>query len=156
MQRIPITPDGYEKMKVEFDDLIKVQRPNNITAISEARAHGDLSENAEYHAAKERQSFIEGRINELQDKIGRAQVIDPAELDHDRITFGATVTLVDIDSDEECVYTIVGSEETDVKLGKISINSPVARALIGKEEGDEVTINAPGRTIEYEVVGIKY
>ena len=156
VQRIPITPEGYEKMKVELDDLIKVQRPNNVKAIAEARAHGDLSENAEYHAAKERQSFIEGRTLELRDKIGRAEVIDPSKMDHDKITFGATVTLMDIDSDEERVYTIVGSEETDVKLGKISINSPVARALIGKEEGDEVTINAPGRTIEYEVVGIKY
>jgi len=156
MQRIPVTPEGYARMKEELDDLIKVQRPNNIMAISEARAHGDLSENAEYHAAKERQSFIEGRINDLKDKIGRAEVIDPARLNHDKVGFGATVTLMDLDTDEECCYTIVGSEETDVKCGKISINSPVAKALIGKEAGDEVTINAPGRTIEYEVVEIKY
>ena len=156
MERIPITPDGFTKMKDELDDLIKVQRPNNITAISEARAHGDLSENAEYHAAKERQSFIEGRINELQDKISRAEVIDPSRINHERISFGATVTLMDLDTDEECVYTIVGSEETDVKCGRISINSPVAKALIGREVGDEVKIKAPGRTVEYEVVEIKY
>lgn len=156
MERIPMTPEGHEKMKAELSDLIKVQRPQNIQAIAEARAHGDLSENAEYHAAKERQSFIEGRINELQDKIGRAQVIDPATISHDRISFGATVTLMDLDTDDECVYTIVGSEEADVKIGRISIHSPVAKALIGKNEGDEVTIKAPARTIEYEVVNIAY
>jgi len=156
MERIPITPEGFTRMKDELDDLIKVQRPNNIAAISEARAHGDLSENAEYHAAKERQSFIEGRINELRHKIGRAEVIDPSRINHDKVAFGATVTLMDLDTDDECVYMIVGSEETDVKCGRISINSPVAKALIGKSEGDEVVIKAPGRTIEYEVVGIKY
>ena len=156
MQRVPMTPEGLEKMKTELDDLIKVQRPNNVKAIAEARAHGDLSENAEYHAARERQSFIEGRIHDLRDKIGRAEVIDPSRINHERISFGATVTLMDLETDDERVYTIVGSEEADVKDGRISINSPVAKALIGKEQGDEVTINAPGRKIEYEIVSIKY
>ncbi len=156
MERIPMTPAGYEKLKNELDNLIKVQRPENIRAIAEARAHGDLSENAEYHAAKERQSFIEGRINDLQAQTGLAEVIDASKINMDRIAFGATVTLMDLDTDDECIYTIVGSEEADVKEGKISINSPVAKALIGKEEGDEVTIKAPARTVEYEVLEIKY
>ena len=156
MQRIPMTPAGYEKMKTELDELIKRQRPENITAIAEARAHGDLSENAEYHAAKERQSFIEGRIIELQANIGLAEVIDPSKIKTDKVAFGATVTLMDLDTDDERSYTIVGSEEADVKDGKISINSPVARALIGRSEGDEVTIKTPARTVEYEVIKIKY
>jgi transcription elongation factor GreA len=154
MQRIPITPAGHEKMKAELDHLLKVARPENVKAIAEARAHGDLSENAEYHAAKERQSFIEGRIQELQSKISRANVIDPSTIAHDKVAFGATVTLMDLDTDEEKTYTIVGSEEADAKNGFISIDSPVGRALIGKSEGDEVIIKIPAGTCEYEVVSI--
>ena len=156
MERIPITPDGHEKLKEELRRLVKVDRPNNVQAIAEARAHGDLSENAEYHAAREQQSFIEGRIMELNDKLSRADVIDPSTLKHDRISFGATVTLMDIDSEEESVYTLVGTEEADVKEKKISISSPVGKALIGKEVGDEVTIRAPGRTAHYEIADISY
>jgi len=156
MKRVPITPDGYKKMQGELDQLLKVERPRNIQDIAEARAHGDLSENAEYHAAKERQSFIEGRIQELRDKIGRAEVIDPSKLNHDKVAFGARVTLLDIDTDQECVYRLVGTEEADAKNGCISISSPVARALIGKSVGDECTINAPGRTVQYEVMDIVF
>jgi transcription elongation factor GreA len=156
MERILLTPDGQRKLQEELDRLVKVERPQNVQAIAEARAHGDLSENAEYHAAKERQSFMEGRIIELKDKLSRADVIDPSTLSHDRISFGATVTLMDIDSEEESVYTLVGTEEADVKEKKISITSPVGKALIGKEVGDEVTINAPGRTASYEIAEISY
>jgi transcription elongation factor GreA len=156
MQRIPITPDGHRKLEEELERLVKVDRPGNVKAIAEARAHGDLSENAEYHAAKERQSFMEGRIMELKDKLSRAEVIDPSKLNHSRISFGATVTLLDIDSDEEVVYTLVGTDEADVKEKKISISSPVGKALIGKEVGDEVTIKAPGRTASYEIADISY
>lgn len=156
MQKIPMTPVGHKKMKDELAHLLKVARPQNVQAIAEARAHGDLSENAEYHAAKERQSFIEGRIQELQDKIGRANVIDPSSINHDKVAFGATVTLMDIETDEEKTYTIVGSEEADVKNGMISIDSPVGRALIGKAEGDEVTIKVPVGTFEYEIVSISF
>jgi transcription elongation factor GreA len=156
MERILLTPDGQRKLQEELDRLVKVERPQNVQAIAEARAHGDLSENAEYHAAKERQSFMEGRIIELKDKLSRADVIDPSTLSHDRISFGATVTLMDIDSEEESVYTLVGTEEADVKEKKISITSPVGKALIGKEVGDEVTIRAPGRTASYEIAEISY
>ncbi len=156
MQKIPITPAGFEKMKTELAHLLKVARPENVQAIAEARAHGDLSENAEYHAAKEQQGFIEGRIQELQDKIARANVIDPSSINHDKVAFGATVTLMDIETDEEKIYTIVGSEEADAKNGKISIDSPVGKALIGKAEGDEVTIRVPAGTFEYEVVTISF
>jgi transcription elongation factor GreA len=156
MQRIPIPPDGHRKLEEELERLVKVDRPGNVKAIAEARAHGDLSENAEYHAAKERQSFMEGRIMELKDKLSRAEVIDPSKLNHSRISFGATVTLLDIDSDEEVVYTLVGTDEADVKEKKISISSPVGKALIGKEVGDEVTIKAPGRTASYEIADISY
>jgi transcription elongation factor GreA len=151
-----MTPAGHEKLKDELEDLMKVQRPGNVKAIAEARSHGDLSENAEYHAAKERQSFIEGRIQELQDKLARAQVIDPSKLNHSRVAFGATVKLLDTETDEECTYTIVGTEEADVSLGKISLKSPVGKALIGKEEGDTVRINAPARSMEYEIMEILF
>lgn len=156
MERIPLTPDGYKKLKEEFDRLIKVERPSNVKAIAEARSHGDLSENAEYHAAKERQSFIEGRINELQDKLSRAQVIDPSKISHGKVSFGAKVTVVDPETDAEQVFTLVGSEETDAKNGKISIVSPVGRALMGKEVGDVAVIKAPSRTIEYEITDIRF
>ncbi|UCH80457.1 MAG: transcription elongation factor GreA [Nitrospiraceae bacterium] len=156
MKKEPMTPEGHRKIKEELDNLLKVQRPENVKAIAEARAHGDLSENAEYHAAKERQSFIEGRIQDLQSKIARAQVIDPSTINHDKVAFGATVKVVDVDTDEEKTYKIVGPDEADIKAGKLSIHSPMARALIGKEEGDIATVKAPARTIEYEVIEINF
>ena len=154
MQRIPITPDGFQKLQVELDRLLKTERPKNIQAIAEARAHGDLSENAEYHAAKERQSFIEGRIQELQAKLSLAEVIDPSKINQSRVAFGAKVKVLDTGAEEEYVFILVGPDEADVKSGKISINSPVGRALIGKEVGDTVVVNAPARTMEYEILEI--
>lgn len=156
MQKEPMTPEGQQKLKTELENLLKVQRPENVKAIAEARAHGDLSENAEYHAAKERQSFIEGRIQELQNKIARAQVIDPSKISHDKVAFGATVTVLDVDTNEEKIYKIVGVDEADIKAGKLSVHSPMAKSLIGKSEGDEVTVRAPARTIEYEILEIRF
>lgn len=151
-----MTPEGYQKLKEELDRLLKVERPKNIQDIAEARSHGDLSENAEYHAAKERQSFIEGRIQELQGKIALADVIDPAKINQSRIAFGATVKVLDVEADTEYEFTLVGPDEANVKSGKISITSPVGKALIGKEVGDVATVKAPARTIEYEIVGIAF
>lgn len=156
MQKEPMTPEGYQKLKDELDNLLKVQRPENVRAIAEARAHGDLSENAEYHAAKERQAFLEGRIQELQNKVARAQVIDPSKINHNRVAFGATVTVLDVDTSEEKIYKIVGVDEADIKTGKLSVHSPMAKSLIGKSEGDEVTVRAPARTIEYEILEIRF
>lgn len=156
MQRIPVTPEGYKKMQEELEYLLKVERPKNIQEIAEARAHGDLSENAEYHAARERQSFIEGRIRELQAKISLADVIDPSKINQSKAAFGATVRVLDTEADEEYVFTLVGAEEADVKQGKLSINSPVGRALLGKEVGDVITVKAPARTIEYEILEISF
>jgi len=156
MQKEPMTPEGQQKLKDELENLLKVQRPENVRAIAEARAHGDLSENAEYHAAKERQSFIEGRIRELQNKIARAEVIDPSKISHDRVAFGATVTVLDVDTNEEKIYKIVGVDEADIKAGKLSVHSPMAKSLIGKTEGDEATVRAPARTIEYEILEIRF
>ncbi len=151
-----MTPEGHRKLKDELDHLMKVERPRNIKAIAEARAHGDLSENAEYHAAKERQSFIQGRIHELQSKIARAHVIDPSTISQDKIAFGATVKVMDVDTDEEKTFILVGAEETDIKANKISIHSPIGKSLIGKAAGDVVTVKAPARTIEYEVLEISF
>ncbi|MBC8412729.1 MAG: transcription elongation factor GreA [Nitrospira sp.] len=156
MQRIPLTPEGLQKLKDNVEDLIKVQRPANIKAIAEARAHGDLSENAEYHAAKERQSFIEGKVQELQGKIAMAEVIDPSKIKQDKIAFGATVKLLDLDTDDEKTYMLVGPEEADIKAGRISIHSPIGKALISRAVGDEVTVKVPARTIEYEVLEIRF
>jgi len=156
MKRVPMTPEGYQRMKEELDRLLKVDRPKNIKDIAEARAHGDLSENAEYHAAREKQSFLEGRIQELQANISMAEVIDPSKINQSRVAFGAKVKVVDVEADEQYVFTIVGTEEANVKSGKISITSPVARALIGKEVGDVAVVKAPARTIEYEVVEITF
>ena len=156
LKRVPITPNGYQKMQEELSRLLKVDRPKNIRDIAEARAHGDLSENAEYHAAKERQSFLEGRIQELKMKIALADVIDPAKITQSRTAFGATVKVLDIDTDEEKSFFLVGPEEADAKNGKISISSPVGKALLNKEIGDVVTINAPARTIEYEILEISF
>ena len=151
-----MTPAGFKKIKDDLQDLLSVKRPENIKAIAEARAHGDLSENAEYHAAKERQSFIEGKINELQSKIALANVIDPSTISQDTIAFGATVKVLDVDTDKEKIFILVGPEEADIKAGKISIHSPVGKSLIGKEVGDEVTIKAPAKTIEYEILEIRF
>lgn len=154
MKRIPMTKEGFEKLKEELDNLLKVERPRNIKDIEEARAHGDLSENAEYHAAKEKQSFIQGRIQELEDKIAKANVIDPSSIKHSKISFGARVKVYDVELDEEKEFMLVGPDEADVKKGRISFSSPVGKALIGKEVGDTVTIKAPSRTMEYEVLEI--
>jgi transcription elongation factor GreA len=156
MIKMPITPGGYQKLKEELDNLLKVERPANVKAIAEARAHGDLSENAEYHAAKEKQSFIAGRMNELQTKIATSQVIDPSTISQDKIAFGATVKLLDVDTDEEKEYQLVGPDESDIKNNKVSITSPIGKSLIGKKEGDEVKVKAPARTIEYEILEIRF
>lgn len=155
-KRVPMTAGGRKKLEEELERLLKVERPKNVRDIAEARAHGDLSENAEYHAAKERQSFIEGKIIELKDKLARAEVVDPSRVDRSRVAFGAKVTVLDIDSDKECAYTLVSADEADARAGRISITSPVGKALVGKSVGDEVSINAPARTIQYEVVDISY
>lgn len=156
MQRVPMTPEGHRKLREELDRLLKVERPQNIQEIAEARAHGDLSENAEYHAARERQSFIAARIQDLQVKLGAAEVIDPATQQSDSVMFGATVRLLDLDTEEEKEYTLVGTEEADAARGYITISSPVARALISKEVGDTVRVVVPARTIEYEILDIRY
>ena len=151
-----MTAEGYTALDAELKRLKTEERPAVIQAIAEARAHGDLSENAEYHAAKERQAFIEGRVAELEDKIARAQIIDVSKLSGKQVKFGATVNLLDEDSGEKSKYKIVGEDESDVKGGKISITSPIARALIGKEEGDVVEVMAPGGAKSYEIVKVKY
>ena len=157
MPMIPLTVKGAELLKAELHQLKSVQRPAVINSISEARAQGDLSENAEYDAAKERQSFIEGRIAELESKLSNAQIIDPTLLDADgRCVFGATVELQDMGSDEKVTYQIVGDDEADIKAGKISISSPIARALIGKYSGDVATVQAPAGAREYEILDVKY
>lgn len=156
MMRTPITPEGLQKLKDELERLITIERPQVISAIAEARAHGDLSENAEYHAAREKQSFIEGRIQELQAKIASAEVIDPSKINQNKVAFGATVKVYDSNADDEFVFTLVGPDETDIKEGKISITSPVGKALIGKEVGDIVKVKAPARVIEYEILEISF
>ena len=155
--KFPITLHGAELLRAELQRLKTVERPSVIAAIAEARSHGDLSENAEYDAAKERQGFIEGRIQEVEGKLGNAQIIDPASLDVDgRVVFGSTVELEDVGNGQTVVYQIVGDDEADIKLGKISFNSPVARALIGKFSGDAVEVKTPGGLREYEILDVKY
>ncbi|KAA5803768.1 transcription elongation factor GreA [Alkalicaulis satelles] len=156
MQKIPMTGEGHKALDEELRHLKTVERPAVIQAISEARDHGDLSENAEYHAAKERQGWIEGRVQELEDKLARAQVIDITKLSGDTVKFGATVTVVDEDTDAEATYKIVGDDEADVKSGKISISSPIARALINKETGDVVEVAAPGGVKSYEILKVEW
>lgn len=157
MEKIPMTRHGYDRLGEELKELKSVQRPAVIKAIAEAREQGDLSENAEYHAARERQSFIEGRIQELEDKISRADVIDTSHFAHEKnIKFGASVKLVDEDTDEEVTYQIVGQDESDIKKGLLSITSPLGRALIGKTAKDSVEINTPGGTKVYEVLKVVY
>lgn len=157
MSKVPLTVRGAEKLRAELQELKGVQRPAIINAIAEARAHGDLSENAEYHAAKERQSFIEGRIAELEGKLSNAQIINPVMLNADgRCVFGATVELEDMTGGEVVEYQIVGEDEADIKAGKISVSSPLARALIGKHAGDVAEVMAPGGVREYEILEVKY
>jgi transcription elongation factor GreA len=157
MSKVPLTVKGAEKLREELHRLKTVDRPWVIGAIAEARAHGDLSENAEYDAAKERQGFIEGRIQEVEGKLSHAQIIDPTLLDADgRCVFGATVDLEDQDSGDAVTYQIVGEDEAEIKAGKISVNSPIARALIGKYAGDIAQVQAPGGIREYEVIDVRY
>jgi transcription elongation factor GreA len=157
MNKIPLTAMGAELLRKELHQLKTVERPQVITAIQDARSHGDLSENAEYEAAKERQSFIEGRILELETKLANAQIIDPKHVDADgRCVFGATVELADLGSGEAVTYQIVGEDEADIKNGKISVSSPIARALIGKYSGDVAEVQAPGGVKEYEILDVKY
>ena len=151
-----MTAEGYRALDDQLKQLKSVERPSVIAAISEAREHGDLSENAEYHAAKERQGWIEGQIAEIEDKISRAQVIDVTKLSGDQVKFGATVTVVDEDTEEEGTYQIVGEHEADVKAGKISVASPIARAMISKEVGDVVEVNTPGGVKAYEILKVEW
>ncbi len=154
---IPLTTTGFDRLKAELHRLKTVERPAVIKSIGEARAHGDLSENAEYSAAKEKQAFTEGRILELESKLAVAQVIDPAKIDADgRIVFGATIELADLESGDAVIYQIVGDEESDIDQGLISISSPLARALIGKYQGDVATVQAPRGVREYEIMAIRY
>ncbi|NIM28685.1 MAG: transcription elongation factor GreA [Gammaproteobacteria bacterium] len=157
MSRVPITTKGAQKLRDELQRLKTVERPRIISAIAEARAHGDLRENAEYHAAKEEQSFTEGRIAAIEQCLGNAELIDISRLNaQDRVVFGATVELFDVDADKQVTYQIVGEMEADIGGGLISISSPIARALIGKSEGDQVTVNAPGGARDYEIISVKY
>ena len=156
MNKIPMTAEGYAALEEELKRLKQVERPRIIQAIAEARAHGDLSENAEYHAAKEAQGLNEARVAELEDQIGRAEVIDVSKLAGNTVTFGATVKIVDEDTEEEKVYRIVGDTEADVKAGKISISSPIARAMIGKKKGDTFEVTAPGGARGYEILKISF
>lgn len=157
MIKVPLTVVGAEMLKAELQQLKSVERPAVIAAIAEARSHGDLSENAEYDAAKERQGFVEGRIQDVEGKLSNAHIINPAEIDADgRIVFGATVDLEDLESGDSVTYQIVGDDEADIKLCKISVSSPIARALIGKSAGDVAEVMAPGGIREYEVLDVKY
>ncbi len=155
VERIPMSKQGYQKLKDELEQLEKVERHEVVKAIEVARAHGDLSENAEYHAAKERQGMIEGRIMDLNDKLGRAEVIDCTKVAVERAVFGTVVTLVDMDTDDEVAYQLLGPEESDVKKGSISVMSPLGRSILGKEVGDDVVTKTPGGVREFEVVEIQ-
>lgn len=157
MNKVPLTKRGADKLRKELQQLKSVERPRIIQAIAEARAHGDLKENAEYHAAREQQGFVEGRIKDIEGKLGHAQIIDVTALDaNGRVVFGATVDIADEDTGDELTYTIVGEDEADIKAGLISINSPIARALIGKEEGESTTVQAPGGARNFEIVEVRY
>ncbi len=157
MQKSPMTKRGAAKLREELHHLKTVERPRVIKAIAEAREHGDLKENAEYHAAREQQGFIEGRIAEIEGKLANAEIIDVTRLNAGgRVVFGATVDLVNVETEDEVTYTIVGEDEADIGSGLISVNSPIARALIGKQEGDEVVVNAPGGEIVYEILDVRY
>jgi transcription elongation factor GreA len=157
MEKTPMTARGAEALREELNELKTVARPKVIAAIAEAREHGDLKENAEYHAAREQQGFIEGRIQEIEGKLGSAQIIDPTSLNAGgKVVFGATVDLLDVESDKEVTYQIVGEDESDIKLGRISVTSPIARALIGKEVDDVAEVQAPGGMREYEILEVRY
>ncbi|OYX35826.1 MAG: transcription elongation factor GreA [Caulobacterales bacterium 32-69-10] len=156
MEKVPMTAEGYKALDEELKRLKTTERPAVISAISEARAHGDLSENAEYHAAKERQGWIEGRIAEIEDKISRAQVIDVSKLSGKQVKFGATVTVVDEDTEDEARYQIVGEHEADVKQGRLSLTSPLARGMIGKEQGDVVEVMTPAGVKAYEILKVEW
>jgi len=153
---VPMTPGSYQKLQDELKQLIRFERPKVVQDIAEARDHGDLSENAEYDAAKDKQGMIEGRIQDINGKIARAQVIDPADIDSEKVVFGATVTLFDVDSENEVTYQLVGEDEADIKIGKISVTSPVGKALIGHFVDDEVKIQVPGGMRMYEITEIEY
>jgi len=157
MSKVPLTVTGANKLREELEELKTVTRPRIIAAIAEARAHGDLKENAEYHAAREQQSFAEGRIAEIEAKLSNAQIIDVTKLDaNGKVVFGATVEIEDLDSEKRVVYQIVGEDEANIKEGRISIGSPIARALIGKEAEDVVTVKAPAGNVDYEIISIQY
>ena len=157
MQRVPMTAKGAKALREELEKLKKEDRPRISAAIAEAREHGDLKENAEYHAAREQQGFCEGRINDIEGKLSNAQIIDISEIENTgKVIFGTTVTILDVDTDEEKVYQIVGDDEADIKKGKLSVNSPIARGLIGREEGDVVQIDTPGGTREYEIDKVEH
>ena len=156
MTKIPMTADGYARLEEELRHLKGVARPEVIRAIAEAREHGDISENAEYHAARERQSFIEGRLAELEDKVSRAEIIDPATLSGKQVKFGAHVTLIDEDTEEKSVYQIVGEDEADIKAKRLAITSPLARALVGKSVGDQVEVHHPGGSRSYEISKVAF
>ncbi len=157
MNKVPMTKIGADALQAELDNLKKVVRPRIVQDIAEAREHGDLKENAEYHAAREQQSFCEGRVQEIEGKLSNAQIIDVTTLQYTgRVIFGVTVELLNLDTDEKTVYQIVGDDEADVKSGKISVNSPIARGLIGKSEGDEVVIKTPAGEVEYEIESVKH
>lgn len=155
MDRVPMTGRGYEALKKEMEHLKTVVRPQNIRDIEEARAHGDLSENAEYHAAKERQGFIEGRLSELSYKLNAAEVINPGTSPTDRAVFASTVVLENVDTEESVEYQLVGEDESDIEKGRINVSSPLGRAIIGKREGDEIVLNAPGGKRTYEIIEIR-
>jgi transcription elongation factor GreA len=157
MSKVPLTARGAEKLRAELEQLKRVERPKIIEAIAEARAHGDLKENAEYHAARERQSFVEGRIKDIEGKLSHAHVIDVTRVaTHGKVVFGATVAVLELDKEEEHTFQIVGEDEADSKLGMISISSPIARALIGKAEGDVASVQAPGGLREFEILEVRY
>ena len=156
MQRFPMTVQGHAALEAELKQLKSVERPYIINAIAVAREHGDLKENAEYHAAKDKQGFIEGRIQELESKLSKAEIIDPTKLSGDTVKFACTVTIVNEETDEESCYQIVGEDEADIKSGKLSITAPIARAMIGKECGDVIEVQAPGGSKSYEIIKIEY
>ena len=157
MAQVPITAKGAQRLRAELEELKSVQRPAIIAAIAEAREHGDLKENAEYHAAREQQGFCEGRIQDIEGKLGACQVIDVKDLEQNgRVVFGVTVTIENLDTEERKTYKIVGDDEADFKINKISVNSPIARGLLGKSEGDEAKIQTPQGEVEYEIVSVEY
>lgn len=154
MSRIPVTKEGYERLREELRHLKKIERPQNIKAIEEARSHGDISENTEFHAAKERQSFIEGKIQQLEYKLSRMEILEVTDLPNDKVTFGCTVLIQKLDSDEQVKYQLVGPDESDVKVGRLSVISPLGKALIGRKVGEILQIQTPGGLREYELIDI--